>query len=111
MSRGRSTTAHVAGSAQYVSEYPIASKRVLRALLKGVDLCASEPEAVARRMVEGGFAQNYVARDVERRALDRWREFDPEDSLRFYALRLHDVGMITSSPNELIARKAATGVS
>jgi NitT/TauT family transport system substrate-binding protein len=30
---------------------------------------------------------------------DRWREFDPEDSLRFFALRLHEVGMITSSPN------------
>jgi NitT/TauT family transport system substrate-binding protein len=32
-----------------------------------------------------------------------WREFDPEDSLRFYALRLHEVGMIKSSPNALLA--------
>ena len=33
----------------------------------------------------------------------QWREFDPEDSLRFFALRLHEVGMIKSSPNKLIA--------
>ena len=32
-----------------------------------------------------------------------WREFDPEDALRFYALRLHEVGMIKSSPNALLA--------
>jgi NitT/TauT family transport system substrate-binding protein len=31
------------------------------------------------------------------------REFDPEDSLRLFALRLHEVGMIKSSPNALLA--------
>ena len=57
-------------------------------------------------MVEGGFAQNYdhALETLSDARFDRWREFDPEDSLRFYALRLHDVGMITSSPNELIAK-------
>jgi NitT/TauT family transport system substrate-binding protein len=35
-----------------------------------------------------------------------WREFDPDASLRFYALRLHEVGMIKSSPDELLARSA-----
>lgn len=33
----------------------------------------------------------------------QWREFDPEDSLRFFGLRLHEAGMIKSSPNALIA--------
>jgi NitT/TauT family transport system substrate-binding protein len=32
-----------------------------------------------------------------------WRELDPEDSLRFFGLRLHEAGMIDSSPNQLIA--------
>ena len=31
------------------------------------------------------------------------REFDPEDSLRFFALRLHEVGFIENSPNEILA--------
>ena len=34
---------------------------------------------------------------------DRWREYDPEDTLRFFGLRLHEVGMISSSPNAILA--------
>jgi NitT/TauT family transport system substrate-binding protein len=34
----------------------------------------------------------------------RWREADPEDTLRFHALRLHEVGMIKSTPQKLIAQ-------
>jgi NitT/TauT family transport system substrate-binding protein len=33
----------------------------------------------------------------------RWRDANAEDTLRFYALRLHDVGMIKSTPQKLIA--------
>ena len=33
----------------------------------------------------------------------KWREYDPEDTVRFYSLLLHEVGMIKSSPNALIA--------
>ena len=29
-----------------------------------------------------------------------WREYDPEDTVRFYALRLHEAGMIKKTPNE-----------
>ena len=95
----------LAGNADYVRNYPAATKRVLRAILKAADLCAAEPERVARRLIEGGFPTNY---DYALQALRNlpyrtWREYDPEDSLRFYALRLHEVGMITSSPNKLIA--------
>jgi NitT/TauT family transport system substrate-binding protein len=34
---------------------------------------------------------------------DKWREYDPEDTMRFYALRLHEIGMIKSSPQKIIA--------
>jgi len=34
---------------------------------------------------------------------DKWREYDAEDAIRFYALRLHDVGFIKSSPQKIIA--------
>jgi NitT/TauT family transport system substrate-binding protein len=36
----------------------------------------------------------------------RWRDADPEDTLRFYALRLHEVGMIKTTPQKLIARNS-----
>ena len=34
---------------------------------------------------------------------DQWREFDSEDAMRFFALRLREVDMIKSNPQEIIA--------
>jgi NitT/TauT family transport system substrate-binding protein len=34
----------------------------------------------------------------------RWRDANPEDTLRFHALRLYEVGMIKTHPNKLIAQ-------
>ena len=34
---------------------------------------------------------------------NKWRDYDPEDTLRFYALRLREAGMIKSNPNRIIA--------
>jgi len=33
----------------------------------------------------------------------KWREYDAEDAIRFYALRLRDVGLIKSTPQKIIA--------
>ena len=33
----------------------------------------------------------------------KWRDFDPEDTVRFYSLRLHEVGMMKSTPQRIIA--------
>ena len=95
----------LAGNAHFVRNNPVATKRVLRAILKAADLCAAEPKRVAQRLVDGGFAARY---DYALQALsvipyDRWRDYDPEDTIRFYALRLHEVGMIKSTPNTIIA--------
>ena len=37
-------------------------------------------------------------------AFTAWRDYDPEDTLRFYALRLNEIGMIKSSPQKIIAQ-------
>jgi NitT/TauT family transport system substrate-binding protein len=34
---------------------------------------------------------------------DKWREYDAEDTVRFYALRLHEIGMVKSTPQKIIA--------
>jgi NitT/TauT family transport system substrate-binding protein len=96
------------GHTDFVRKYPVATKRVVRATLKATDLCSAEPERVARRLVERGFAQHY---DIARQMLidipyASWRELDPEDALRFYALWLHEFGELKSTPNELITRGA-----
>lgn len=78
---------------EFVGKYPIATKRALRAILKGVDLCASDPTRVARFMAARGL-WNYdlTLPTLRELAFGRWREIDLADSLRFWALRLHDVG-------------------
>ena len=50
------------GNRQFVREYPVATKRVLRAILKGVDLCASQPARVAQMLVDGRFTDRYDMR-------------------------------------------------
>ena len=34
----------------------------------------------------------------------RWRHDNPEDTLRYHALRLREAGMLRTSPQELIAK-------
>ena len=93
------------GSREFVRKYPVATKRVLRAILKAADLCATQPEAAARRIVDRGFTPryDYAVQTLNELPYDKWREYDPEDMIRFYALRLHEAGLIKSSPNKIIA--------
>ena len=49
----------IAGNREFVRNYPAATKRVLRAILKATDLCVSDPQGVARRLVDGGFVARY----------------------------------------------------
>ena len=93
------------GDREYVRKYPVATKRVLRAILKAADLCASDPARAARSLVDRAFTAryDYALQSVSELPYDKWREYDPEDTLRFYALRLHDAGLIKSSPNKIIA--------
>jgi NitT/TauT family transport system substrate-binding protein len=96
----------VAAHTEFVRKYPVASKRAVRALLKANDICALEPERVAQSLVDKGISQqyDYALQTMKDIPYARWREYDPEDTVRFYALRLHEVGMIKSSPQKIIAQ-------
>ena len=95
----------LAGNRDYVSKYPVATKRVLRAVLKADDLCGSEPSRAAQRMVDRRLTPryDYALQALSEIPYDKWREYDAEDTLRFYALRLHEAGMIKSTPQKIIA--------
>jgi len=94
----------LAGNPDYVRAHPTATKRVLRAILKATDLCATEPVPVARQLVDGGFTPrvDYALQTLTDNPY-KWREYDAEDTIRWYALRLHEVGLIKSNPNKIIA--------
>jgi NitT/TauT family transport system substrate-binding protein len=96
----------LAGATEYVNKNPVATKRVLRALLKAVDLCASEPNLVAQQLTDGSLKSRseYALETLTDVRYDKWREYDPEDTIRFYALRLHEVGLIKSDPNKIFAK-------
>ena len=93
------------GNAAWVRAHPIATKRFLRAVYKAADFCTAEPASAARQLVDGGFVTRYdfALQTIEDITYDRWHEFDPEDTMRFYGLRLHEAGMLANSPNALIA--------
>jgi NitT/TauT family transport system substrate-binding protein len=94
----------LAGSTDYVENHPVATKRVVRAILKAADLCASEPVRAARMLVDGGFTQRYgyALQTLQEVPYDTWREYEAEDTLLFYALRLHELGMIKTDPKPVI---------
>jgi NitT/TauT family transport system substrate-binding protein len=93
------------GNREFVRKNPVATKRALRAILKAADFCVSDPAGAARRMVERGFTAryDYALQTLNEVPYNRWREYDPEDTIRFYSLRLREAGMIKSAPNKIIA--------
>ena len=95
----------VAGNRDYVRNYPVATKSVLRAILKATDICATEPTRVARQIVDDGFTPryDYALQALNEVPYDRWRDYDAADTIRFYALRMHETGFIKASPQKIIA--------
>lgn len=98
----------LAGNPEFVRAKPKAAKAVVRAMLRATDLCLSEPTRVARQTVDRGFTPNYdyALQTLSDVPYGKWRDYDPEDTIRFYALRLHEAGMIKSSPDKIIAEGA-----
>jgi len=96
----------LAGNREFVRTHPVATKRALRAILKSADMCALEPEQAARFIVDQGFTKRYdnALQAIKEIPYGQWREYSAEDTLRFYALRLQEVGMLKSSPQKLLAQ-------
>ena len=95
----------VGANRDYVQSCPVATKRVLRAILKATDLCATEPTRVARQIVDGGFTPryDYAVQTFNEVPYDKWRDWDAEDTIRFYSLRMREAGFIRSNPQKIIA--------
>jgi len=74
--------------------------------MKAADLCALEPDRAARVLVDKGYISQYAyaLRAMKDVPYGKWRVYDPEDTIRFYALRLHEPGMIKASPQKIIAQ-------
>jgi NitT/TauT family transport system substrate-binding protein len=91
---------------EFARKYPVATKRALRAILKAADICALDPNQAAKSLVAQGVAKryDYALQTMKDVPYTKWRNYDPEDTMRFYALRLNEIGMIKSSPQKIIAQ-------
>ena len=90
----------------WLEKHPVAAKRALRAVLKGSDVVSKDPEGSARFMVDRGFTINYdyTCDLLKKMPYDVWRDYDAADSVRFYALRLKEAGIISATPDEIIEK-------
>jgi NitT/TauT family transport system substrate-binding protein len=94
----------VAANQEFVRKHPVATKRALRGILKATQFCAVEPERAARLMADKGHRYDYSLQTMKEIAYARWRDYDAEDTIRFYSLRLREAGMIKSTPTKIIAQ-------
>jgi NitT/TauT family transport system substrate-binding protein len=94
----------VAANREFVRLHPVATKRALRAFLKATHFCSTDPERAARIVADRGYRYDYVLQTMKEISYSQWRDYDPEDAVRFYALRLREAGMIKSNPNRIISQ-------
>lgn len=96
----------IGGNREFVKKHPVATKRAIRALIKGSGVCASDPEGTAKFLVKRGFTANYdyAAQAMRELNYTRWADYSAEDSVRFFALRLQEAGYIKSPPQKIIAQ-------
>lgn len=96
----------VAANREFARKHPVATKRALRAILKAGDLCASDPGRGADAFVKHAYPvhSEYARQAISELPYGKWREFNPEETVRFYALRLREAAMVKSAPQKLIAQ-------
>ena len=93
------------GNRNFVQRNPVATKRAVRAILKAADICAVQPERAARAVVTKGFYRNYdyTLQTLRELSYRQWRTYDPEDAVRFWALRLREARVVKGTPQKIIA--------
>jgi NitT/TauT family transport system substrate-binding protein len=94
----------LATNREFISRHPVATKRALRAILKAVQFCSAEPERAARLVADKGYRYDYALQTMKEIRYGNWRDYDPEDAVRFYSLRLREVGMLKSTPSRILAQ-------
>lgn len=98
----------ISGHRDFVKNNPIATKRALRAILRANDIIARDPDHALNILMEKKIwtkpEKKYILQAIKEIPYGKWREYNPEETIRFYALRLRDVGMIKTPPEEFIAQ-------
>jgi len=98
----------ILGRRDFIRNNPIATRKVIRSILRANDLVSQDPEMAAQLLVDRKLRkaddQEFMAQALREIPYDKWRDYSPEDTIRFWALRLKELGIIQYSPQEIIDR-------
>jgi NitT/TauT family transport system substrate-binding protein len=96
----------------WTRQNPVATKRVTRAIMRAADATVKDLPRAAHEGAAGHFQaliQHRTALSDEQIISEtiampsyNWRELDPEETLRFFALKLNGVKLIKSTPQQII---------
>jgi NitT/TauT family transport system substrate-binding protein len=96
----------VLGRRGFIRNNPIATRKVIRSILRANDLVSQDPEMAAQLLVDRKLRkaddQKFMAQALGEIPYDKWRDYSPEDTIRFWALRLKELGIIKYNPQEFI---------
>jgi NitT/TauT family transport system substrate-binding protein len=88
----------------YATANPWATKRATRAILRGIDIVTKDRKAAVDIAVKKGFATDASQMLAAIQPLNYgWREYDPAESLRYFALKLADAKLIKKTPAQIVA--------
>src|SRR5438552_5931980 len=93
----------------WYTAHPVAAKRATRAIVRAIDEAKKDRRAAAKAAIDKGTYKanpaitEQVIYDVIKDESFDWREFDPEETMRFFALRLSDAKLVKKSPQQIIA--------
>jgi NitT/TauT family transport system substrate-binding protein len=96
------------GRRDFIRNNPIATRKVIRSILRANDMVSQDPAMAAQMLVDWklnkGVDQKIFTQVFREIPYDKWRHYNPEDTVRYYALRLREFGAIKHSPKEIISK-------
>jgi NitT/TauT family transport system substrate-binding protein len=98
----------ILGRRDFIKNNPIATRKVIRSILKANDIVSQNPTAAAQVLVDRKLRKlddkESMAQAYREIPYDKWRHYSPEDTIRYYALRLKELGIIKHSPQDYISK-------
>jgi NitT/TauT family transport system substrate-binding protein len=96
-------------SRDWYGAHPVAAKRMTRAILRATDAAKKDLRAAAKSAIDKGIYKatpavtEQILYDIIKDESFDWREYDPDDTVRFFALRLADAKLVKKTPQQILA--------
>src|SRR5438105_1349465 len=96
---------HLVANRDWARQNPIATKRATRAVMRATNRAAKDHAGAARDSIASGFPkEESLVVAAMNMCKYNWRDVEPTETARFFALRLAEAKVIKSTPQEIIDR-------